>query len=309
MNVLMGRSTSSLRVSISHRATLSLWASRVMLLGGLLVASGAAGCAAENKLTKRPNFSLSHPDFWKVQTVASKEGEPTKLTIGKYSETAVTDGAGATNSAIYESSQAEIDARIFTWKGVDDGGAPAKKVADLIFPVAPDLELNKQGRVSTDKGECGAQFTKKFLMFKQTSDPLDLLSRPGFRTIIVGAKSDDVLVGVVTRVPYEQDGGLYCHNLTNMQMQLQLLLEGLTVVPTPAAAPAAPAAPPTLPPPALMPPAGPAPAAARRSPFVRRRDPVSSPGPRRKLDLGDFLCHGFTAPDRAATAGSGRRCR
>ena len=62
------------------------------------------------------------------------------------------------------------------------------------------------------------------------------------------------LLGVVARVEYEQDVARYCHNLSNMRVQLQNLLDGLVVVPQPTAArravaapaaraPAAPAAP------------------------------------------------------------------
>ena len=229
------------------RSSFAQWASRALLFGSLMVSMGVAGCAAENKITKGPNFSLNHPDFWKVKEVANKAGDPTKLGIGRYSETVVNDGAGSDTSSLYESSQAEVDARIYTWPGVDDGGAPAKKVSELLYPTT-ELELAKQGRLATDKGECGAQFVKKYVWKGQTIEPLDLLSRPGFRTIIVGAKSDGVLLGVLTRVPFEQDAGLYCHNLKNMQTQTQLLLEGLTVVPDGAAAPPATAAAGTPPP-------------------------------------------------------------
>jgi hypothetical protein len=228
MNVLIGRLSSS------------QWVSRALLLGCLLVSLATVGCAAENTITKGPNFSLDHPAFWKVKEVATKTGDATKIGIGRFSETVVNDGAGADTSSVFESSQAEVDARIFTWLAVDDHGDPTKKVSELLFPIS-DLEMNKQGRVPTDKGECGAQFVKKYVWKGQTLEPLDLLSRPGFRTIVVGAKSDGVLLGVLTKVPYEQDGGLFCHNLKNMQTQLQLLLEGLTIAPSDTGAPAAPA--------------------------------------------------------------------
>jgi hypothetical protein len=229
MNVLIGRLSSS------------RWVCRTLLLGCLLVSLGTVGCAAENTITKGPNFSLNHPAFWKVKQVATKSGDATKIGIGRFSETVVNDGAGSDPSSVFESSQAEVDARIFTWQAIDDHGDPTKKVSELLYPTA-DLEMNKQGRVPTDKGECGAQFVKKYVWQGQTLEPLDLLSRPGFRTIVVGAKSNGVLLGVLTKVPYEQDGGLFCHNLKNMQTQLQLLFEGLTVTPGDAAAPAAPAA-------------------------------------------------------------------
>ena len=76
----------------------------------------------------------------------------------------------------------------------------------------------------------------------------EVRSSPGFRSILLGAKSEGRLIGVMARVPYEQDGGLFCHNLSNMRTQLQTLLDGLTVKPAgaaPAPAAAAPPAPPT----------------------------------------------------------------
>jgi hypothetical protein len=230
-----------MNVSID-RSSFALWLSRALLLGAMTVGLGAVGCAAENTITKGPNFSLDHPAFWKVKEVATKPGDPTKIGIGRFSETVVNDGAGADTSSIFESQQAEVDARIYTWVAADAGNDPTKKVSELLYPTS-DLEMGKQGRVATDKGECGAQFVKKYVWKGQTLEPLDLLSRPGFRTIVVGAKSDGVLLGVLTRVPYEQDGGLFCHNLKNMQTQLQLLLEGLTVTPGDATTPAAAGAP------------------------------------------------------------------
>jgi hypothetical protein len=225
-----------------------------LLCAGLAVTSGSTGCATETKVTKGPHFTLNHPDFWKVKSVASKDGEATTLSIGRYSDTIMSEGVGATASAQYENLQADVEVRIFTWPGVDDGGNPSMKVAQLLTPVS-DLELDKAARVPADK-ECNADFARKYTLAGVTRDPLDLLKRPGFRTIIVGGKVDTLLTGVLARVPYEQDPGLYCHNLSNMRTQLGLLLESLTITPNdpgaapaaPAAAPAAAAAPPPEPP-------------------------------------------------------------
>ena len=86
---------------------------------------------------------------------------------------------------------------------------------------------------------------KKYTIVGNKEEPLDLVSRPGWRTILLGGKKEGVLLGVVARVPYEQDVGRYCHNLSNMQVQLQNLLDGLVLVSggAKAAATAAPAAP------------------------------------------------------------------
>jgi hypothetical protein len=214
------------------------WLSRVLLVACVVGTAATTGCATENQVTKGPHFSLSHPDFWKVKSVASKDGEATTVSIGRYSETVMNEGVGATNSAQYESTQADVEVRIFTWPGVEDGGNPSLRVAQLITPI-PDLQLDRAARVPADK-ECGSDFARKYTLAGQAREPLDLLNRPGFRTIIVGATTDGVLAGVLARVPFEQDTGLYCHNLSNMRTQLGLLLEGLTITGGGAPAPAAP---------------------------------------------------------------------
>lgn len=230
----------SLVLSLLQSCRLSALLSRALLL----VVAGTAlttGCATENKITKGPHFTLNHPDYWKVKSVATKDGEPTTLSIGRYSETVMSEGTGSTASSQFEASQADVEVRIFTWPGVDDGGNPSMKVAQLLTPIA-DLELPQHMRVPADK-ECSSDFTRKYTLAGETREPLDLLKRPGFRTIIVGGKTQGLLVGVLARVPYEQDPNLYCHNLGNMRTQLGLLLEALTITPdaAPAAAPAAPA--------------------------------------------------------------------
>lgn len=212
-----------------------------ILLGLFAAVAVASGCATENKVIKGPHYTLSHPDFWKVQAVATKDGEPTIIDIGRYSDTVVTEGTGSSQSAVYETSQAEVHTRIYTWSNPPESPNPSLTVANLLRDV-PELELPKHGRIVTDRGECGAQFVRKYNVFGEAREPLDLGVRPGFRTIVVGAKKDAVLTGIIARVPYEQDPGLFCHNLTNMQTQLQLLLEGLVYSPGAAAAPAAPAA-------------------------------------------------------------------
>ncbi|HEY0705661.1 MAG TPA: hypothetical protein VGG33_02635 [Polyangia bacterium] len=223
----------------SMKGPASVWAARALMFVLVGIATAASGCATENKVVKGPHFALSHPDFWKVKSVAKQDGEATEITIGRYSDTVISEGIGATADSKYETSQADVDARIYTFSGVDDGGAPSKKVLELLLPKG-ELELTSHQRVPTDKGECGQEFVKKYTLFGETREPEDLLKRPGFRTIVVGAKKDNVLYGVLTRVPYEQDTGLYCYNLRNMQLQLQNVLAGLQ--PAAGPAPASPAA-------------------------------------------------------------------
>jgi hypothetical protein len=210
----------------STENTASKWAARALMLALVGIATATSACATENKVTKGPLFALNHPDFWTVKSVAKQPGEATEIGIGRYGDAVISDGIGATADSKYETSQAEVDARIYAFPGVDDGGQPTKKVLELLFPKS-DLELSGHQRVPTDKGECGQEFVKKYTMFGETRDPEDLLKRPGFRTIIVGAKKNDTLYGVLTRVPYEQDVGLYCFNLRNMQLQMQNVLTGL----------------------------------------------------------------------------------
>jgi hypothetical protein len=69
-------------------------------------------------------------------------------------------------------------------------------------------------------------------------EPLNLVSRPGWRTIVVGATGQGSLLGVVARVEYQEERARYCQGLGHMQAQLQTLLDGLrTVTPPPVTTP------------------------------------------------------------------------
>jgi hypothetical protein len=230
-----------------------------LIMAGLSML-GSAGCATEQKSVKTPYYTLNHPDFWKVKSVAQKDGEPTVLSIGRYSTTIVNDGSGATPDSQYENSQAEVDVHIYAWPGKAEGESPTEQVKRLLWE-DPTLKIGSYARVPQDRGECGKDFAQKFTVFKMPQDTLDLATMPGNRLIVIGGKQDSLLVGVVTKVPYEQDPGLYCHNLSNMRIQLQNVLDGLVLNPAgpPPAAPAAAPAPATPPAPA---PESPPPAAA-----------------------------------------------
>jgi hypothetical protein len=186
------------------------------------------GCATQNKVLSAPHYSLSYPDFWKVDAVAKKDGEPTKVTIGKYSETVISGSEEVAGSSIYEKSQADVEARVYTWPAAGDLPDPTKKVSELLLS-DPDLKLDQQALIGQAGEECGGKFQRQFTILGQSRAAMDLLSRPGHRLILIGGRQGDVLLGVVTRVPYEQDGGLYCHNLSNMRIQMQNLLDGLTM--------------------------------------------------------------------------------
>ena len=214
-------------------------AARMGALCALLLGLASIGCATENKVLRGPHYALSHPDYWKVKQVASKEGEPSIVNIGQYSNTTVTEGVGATQDSMYETSQAEVEVRIYSWNAKEKADDPTKAVVQKLVSDA-DLKLQAHGQIPDQPAECGRDFKRKYSVLKTDSTPMDLLMRPGFRTIVVGSQQNDVLLGVVSRVPFEQDSGLYCHNLSNMSTQLQNLLDGLSLAaPAPGAAAAA----------------------------------------------------------------------
>jgi hypothetical protein len=190
-----------------------------------IAAASTSGCASEQKMLRAPHYVLSHPDYWKVESVAKQDGEPTFVKIGRYSNTVMNEGVGADESTPYEASQADVEVRLYTWN--EQGNAPPSLA--VVNKLAQDstLQLTKHGRIAADRNECGAEFQRKYNVLGADQEPLDLVMQPGFRTIVVGGQNGPVLLGVVARVPYEQDPGLYCHNLKNMQLQLQLLLAGL----------------------------------------------------------------------------------
>jgi hypothetical protein len=190
----------------------------------LVLTLAAVGCATEQQLTT-PQYTLTHPDYWKVKSTASKPGEPTVLSIGRYNTSVMDTGEG--NDSEYEKSESEVDVRIIAWPLPPDTKDPSEKVAELLVN-DPDLQLAKHGRLPDSARECGQEFKKKYTIFQQEETPLDLLMRPGFRTIVVGGKAQGNLYGVVARVPFEQDVGLFCHNRKNLQLQLQNVLNGLT---------------------------------------------------------------------------------
>jgi hypothetical protein len=233
-----------------------------------LAIGGAAGCATEQKQLKTPYYTISHPDFWQVKSVGQKPAEATVVRIGTYGSTTINEGSGATEGAMYESSQAEVEVRVFAWPEPvqPEEGTPSERVSKLLFN-DPDLQLAKHGLIPQQQSECGQEFQRKYTVLGAEQAPLDLLAQPGFRTILLGGKAPGLLIGVVSRVPYEQDSGLYCHNLSNMRTQLGIFLTGLTAAAPPAAAPAAPAAAAEpAPAPAAAPPAAPAPAAPAPAP-------------------------------------------
>jgi hypothetical protein len=215
----------------------------VLPLTLLATALVSIGCATEQKMLKTSRYTLSYPDYWKVNSVAQKDGEATHVTIGKYSETVMTAPGGEANNsaAAYEASQADVDVHLYAWPAPAEAGDATQQAAQLMFK-DPELQMDKLGRMPDQRDECGNDFKRKYTMLGSEHETLDLASRPGHRMIVVGAQSQGTLMGVASRVPYEQDVGLYCHNLSNMRIQLQLFLDGVKLV-TNSPAPAPPGAP------------------------------------------------------------------
>ena len=182
------------------------------------------GCATEQQVLKTPQYTLTHPDYWKVKKTATQPGEPTVLSIGRYSSSVMDTGEGT--ETIFDRSEAEVDVRIIAWPAPPELNDPSQKVAELLWQDS-DLQIPKHARLADSVNECGDEFKKKFTIFQSQQMPLDLLMRPGWRTIIIGARAHEWLVGVVARVPFEQDVGLFCHNRKNLQLQLQNVLNGL----------------------------------------------------------------------------------
>lgn len=213
-------------------------------------AVGSIGCVAAQKQVKTPHFSLSYPDYWELKNVGMKDGDPTTVMVKSFGSAVIDEGSGSMGDKQqnYEAVQADVETRVYAWpepQGVQD---PTRAVAQLLQGDS-SLELPRHLRVGEQPPECGL-LKKKYTVAGDSEEPLDLVSRPGWRTIVVGGKKDGVLLGIVARVPYEQDVGRFCHNLSNMQVQLQNLLEGLVVTGNGApmgSPPATPAQPPATP--------------------------------------------------------------
>jgi hypothetical protein len=201
-----------------------------VLVTFVLFGAASIGCVTAQKQVKTPHFTLAHPDYWEVKNVGTKHGEPTTVIIKNFGSAVIDEGSGAMEQRQqnYEAVQADVETRVYTWPeppGVQDATAAAAEM----LQGESTLELPRHLRVAEQPPECGL-LKKKYTILGAKEEPLDLVSRPGWRTILIGGKKQGVLLGVVARVPYEQDVGRFCHNLSNMQVQLQNLLDGLIVV-------------------------------------------------------------------------------
>jgi hypothetical protein len=245
----------------------------VLLVVSLALAP-AIGCATANKQVKTPRYTLSMPDFWDVKSEGLLDGAPTTVIIGRYGSAVIDEGTGAMGSKAenYESVQADVQVRVYAWPAPPPVTNPSALVGNLLARNA-ELKLPRHMQVPEQPPECGL-LKRTYDVVHTRQEPLDLVSRPGWRTIVVGAVDQGSLLGVVARVEFEQDVPRYCHNLRNMQVQLQNLLDGLVAVPQPAPAPAPPPLPPETPSGTAPEPAVPAP-----EPAVPAPGPGATPPP------------------------------
>jgi hypothetical protein len=202
-----------------------------------VLSAGAVGCVPQNQQLQTNRFTLSHPDHWKVNKKAANDGEPTVIVIPPYGAAVIDDGAGsmAMKSQNYDAVTADIEVRLYTAPDPGSNGDPTQEVA-LMIASDQDTALKQHLIIPDNPPECGV-YPKKYMVFGVQQTPVDLVKRPGWRTIIVGGRADGFLIGVLARVDYTPDQQRNCHNLSNMRVQLQNLLDELK----PAAAAAKPA--------------------------------------------------------------------
>jgi hypothetical protein len=191
-----------------------------------LLATVAVGCGTGTQQLATSHYTLTHPDYWKVKKQAARDGDPTIVLIQQYGSAVIDEGAGAmaAKDQNYDAVTADVEVRLYTWP--DPGGDDPTKLVSQALVRDQDLQLNRHLVIPDNPPECGV-YPKKYMIFGSQQTPLDLVSRPGWRTIVVGARANGFLLGVVSRVEYEQDMARECHNLSNMRVQLQNLFDGL----------------------------------------------------------------------------------
>lgn len=218
----------------------------------------AVACAPQTVQLQTPHYTLSHPDYWRVKKQAAADGDATVVVIPQYGDAVIDEGAGAmaAKEQNYDAVTANVEVRLYSWP--DPGNADPTKEASMKLANDGELMLRQHSLVPDNPPECGA-FPKKYSVFGTQQTPLDLWKRPGWRTIVVGGRANGYLLGAVARVDYEPDMARNCHNLSNMRVQLQNLLDGVVATGAPAPAPsgAAPATAGAGPPPPPPAPAAP----------------------------------------------------
>lgn len=228
---------------------------------------GAVGCST-NQQVQTPRYVLQVPDYWPIKQRSKGDGDPTKVVIQNFG-TPIDEGVGNTagSNVNYDARTADVDVRLYTWQDLGGTANPSQEVYDRLRGEA-ELELGTHFVIlDLPVPECN-RFPRKYKVDNIEMTPIDLVRRPGWRVIVNGARKNGALLGVIARVEWQgADMARNCHNLRNMQVMLQNLLDGFTFLSGPAAAtpaapagPAAPAAPAAPPPTEGPPPAEQAPA-------------------------------------------------
>jgi hypothetical protein len=212
---------------------------RLAGFAALVLGGGAVGCTPATQQLQTSHFTISHPDYWKVKKTAAKDGESTIVIIPQYGAAVIDEGVGAMASKgqNYDAVTADVEVRLYNFPDAQPEQDPTQLVVPLIGKVDPELALQQSFVIPDNPPECDV-YPKKYTVFGKVETPVDLVKRPGYRTIVVGGRADGYLTGIVSRFEYEPDMQRNCHNLSNMRVQLQNLLD-VMVASHPAAATAA----------------------------------------------------------------------
>lgn len=196
---------------------------RVVSVAGLLACLfGAVGCAGQKEIVTA-QYALTVPGFWEVNKVSKAAGEPTHVIIGQYGDAVIDTGAGSGGGG-YDARTADVHVWIYAWPASSNPASPMDQGFSRLVR-EPTFELASLAKVPEQPLECG-QFPRAFRWEGQTISALELVRRPGWRTMLVSGVFHEWLVAVVARVEFEQDIARYCHNLRNLRTQLQNLLDG-----------------------------------------------------------------------------------
>jgi hypothetical protein len=189
---------------------------------------GSIGCVPATQQLQTSHFTLSHPEYWKVKKTAAQDGEATIVIIPQYGAAVIDEGSGtmANKGQNYDAVTADVEVRLYNFPDPAPEMDATQAVAPLIGKADPELALQQSFVIPDNPPECET-YPKKYTVFGKVETPIDLVKRPGYRTIVVGGRADGYLTGVVSRFEYEPDMQRNCHNLSNMRVQLQNLLDAL----------------------------------------------------------------------------------
>lgn len=224
---------------------------RLVGIAAIALVGGAVGCVPATQNLQTSHYTLSHPDYWKVKKTASRDGEATIVVIPQYGAAVIDEGSGtmASKGQNYDAVTADVEVRLYNFADPNPDTDPTQMVANLLIKGDPELALDQSFAIPDNPPECNV-YPKKYTIFGKQQTPIDLVKRPGHRTIIVGGRAEGYLTAVAARFEFEPaDMQRNCHNLANMRVQLQNLLDAL-VPSSPPGTVAPPGTPPPPPPPA-----------------------------------------------------------